>query len=67
MTKTKMKTRKSVSKRFRVTKTGKVLRRTQNMRHLRRKKSKKQIRKYHVPKSVTGKMAIKIKRMLGAA
>lgn len=63
----KMKIKKSVSKRFKVTKTGKVLRRTQTMRHLRRKKSKKQIRKYKVPKQVTGEMAIKIKKMLGHA
>ncbi len=63
----KMKIKKSVSTRFKVTKTGKVLRRTQTMRHLRRKKSKKQIRKYRVPKQVTGTMAKKIKRMLGVA
>lgn len=62
-----MKVRKSVAKRFRVTRTGKVLRRTPTMRHLRRKKSKRQIRRYHVPKAVTGKMAMKIKRMLGRA
>ncbi|MCH7951484.1 50S ribosomal protein L35 [Patescibacteria group bacterium] len=63
----KLKIRKSVAKRFRVTKTGKVLRRTATMRHLRRKKSRKQIRRYKVPKKVTGKMATKIKRMLGLA
>ena len=67
MSKTKLKIRKSASKRFKVTKTGKVLRRTQTMRHLRRKKSKKQIRRYNTPKQVTGKMAIKIKKMLGKA
>jgi len=61
----KLKTRKIVSKRFKITGSGKVLRRAQNMRHLRRRKSKKQIRAYKVPKVVTGKMAIKIKRMLG--
>jgi ribosomal protein L35 len=63
----KQKIKKSAATRFRITKTGKVLRRTQTMRHLRRKKSKKQIRSYKVPKQVTGKMAIKIKRMLGHA
>lgn len=62
-----MKTRKSVAKRFKVTKTGKILRRTATMRHLRRKKTKKQIRRFAVPKQVTGKMALKIKRLLGEA
>jgi len=65
MKKTKIKTRKIVSKRFKITSTGKVMRRAQNMRHLRRNKSKKQIRSYRVPREVTGKMATKIKRMLG--
>ncbi len=51
--------------RFKVTKTGKVLRRAQNMRHLRRKKPKKAIRAYRIPRQVTGKMATKIRRMLG--
>lgn len=60
-----MKTQKSVAKRFKVTKSGKVLRRTATMRHLRRKKSKKQVRRYKVPKQVKGKMATKIKKMLG--
>ena len=61
----KIKIRKSVSKRFKITKSGKVLRRSQNMRHIRRKKSKKQIRKYRQPQEVTGTMAKKIKKMLG--
>jgi large subunit ribosomal protein L35 len=60
----KLKTRKIVVKRFKITATGKVMRRSQNMRHLRRRKSKRQIRAYKVPKEVTGKLAIKIKRML---
>lgn len=63
--KNKLKTRKIVTKRFKITKTGKVLRRAQNMRHLRRKKSKSLVRSYRVPREVTGKMATKIKRMLG--
>ena len=67
MKKYKQKTRKSVNKRFKVTKTGKVLFRGQGGRHLRRKKSKKQIRAYAVPKVLTGKFAKKIKRMLGLA
>ena len=60
----KLKTRKIVAKRFKVTGTGKIIRRAQNMRHLRRRKTKKQIRAYKVPKVVTGKQAAKIRRML---
>lgn len=65
MKKTKQKTRKGVLKRFKVTKSGKVLRRTQNMRHLRRNKSKKAIRKYRIMVEVKGKWAKKIKQMMG--
>jgi large subunit ribosomal protein L35 len=64
MKKYKIKTRKIVAKRFKVTGTGKILRRSQNMRHLRRRKTKKQIRAYKVPKVVSGKQAAKIKHML---
>lgn len=39
-----MKTRKSISKRFRVTKTGKILRRATGLDHYRAKKSGKKIR-----------------------
>lgn len=67
MKKIKAKTRKGVAKRFKITGTGKVLRRSQNMRHLRRRKSKKAIRAYRVPTEVKGKWARKIKRMLGLA
>jgi large subunit ribosomal protein L35 len=67
MQKLKVKTRKGVAKRFKVTASGKVLRRSQNMRHLRRKKSKKAIRSYRLPHEVTGKWAKKIKQMLGLA
>ncbi len=63
----KQKTRKGVSKRFKITATGKVLRRRQMARHLRRKKSKSAIRKYRVMVEVEGVKAKKIKRMLGMA
>ena len=63
----KQKTRKSAFKRFKITATGKVLRRSQNMRHLRRKKSAKTIRRYKVPVEVKGEWAKKIKQMLGVA
>lgn len=63
----KQKTRKGVSKRFKITGTGKVMRRRQMGRHLRRKKSKSAIRKFRVMVQVNGKTAIKIKHMLGIA
>ena len=40
-----MKTRKSISKRFKITKTGKILRRVTGQDHYRAKKSGKKIRK----------------------
>lgn len=64
MAKRKQKTRQIVAKRFKITPTGKVLRRTPNMRHLRHKKSAKNIRKYHHYVEVKGKLAKKIKAML---
>lgn len=67
MKKNKQKTRSGAAKRFKITATGKVLRRSQNMRHRRRIKSKKAIRAYRVPTEVTGKWAKKIKQMLGLA
>lgn len=67
MKKYKQKTRKGAAKRFKITATGKVMRRSQNMRHLRRNKSKKAIRAYRVPVQVKGKFAKKIKQMLGLA
>lgn len=67
MKKIKQKTRKGAASRFKITATGKVLRRSQNMRHLRRRKSKKAIRAYKIPVEVKGKFARRIKRMLGLA
>ncbi len=67
MKKIKQKTRSGVAKRFKITATGKVLRRSQNMRHRRRIKNKKTIRKYRQMQEVQGKWARKIKRMLGLA
>ena len=61
----KRKTRKGAAKRFKITATGKILRRTQNMRHLRANKSKKAKRNYRHLTQVTGKTATKIKKMLG--
>jgi large subunit ribosomal protein L35 len=63
----KQKTRKSLAKRIKVTATGKVIRRTQNMRHLRRHKSKAQIRRMKATKFLTGVARKKVLRMLGLA
>jgi len=65
--KNKQKARKGVVARFKITGTGKVLRRAQNRRHLLRKKSKRAIRSSKVPKQVVGKFAKKIKQMMGIA
>lgn len=61
----KQKTRKSLAKRVKITATGKVIRRTQNMRHLRRHKSKSQIRRMKAVKFLTGVQRKKVMRMLG--
>jgi len=61
----KLKVRKSVSNRFEVTKTGKVLRMSSFNRHLRRKKSKKQLRRLKGKQVVSGALAIKVKKLLG--
>lgn len=67
ISKNKHKTRKGVAKRFKITASGKVLRRAQNMRHRRRIKSKKAIRAYRNPIEVKGVWAKKIKQMVGVA
>lgn len=64
MTRIKNKTRKIVVKRFKITATGKVMRRMPTMRHLRRKKSKRAIRRYRKYVQVTGALAKKIRAML---
>jgi len=64
MNKKKLKTKKSVAKRFRITKNGKVLFRGSHIRHLRRKKSKANIRRQKVPQKIEGKWAKKIKKIL---
>lgn len=61
----KQKTKKSVLKRFRVTKRGKVLHRSSFARHLRRKKSASQSRRHKQFKFLFGRRARKIKRLLG--
>lgn len=62
---TKMKTRKSIVKRFRITKKGKVLRRQAFAGHLNVKKSKKRKRRLKRIVEVKGKYAKKIIKRSG--
>jgi len=62
----KMKIRKSVARRFKITKTGKVLFRGSHIRHLRRKKKKGQVRSQKVPQELKGRWKKKIKKLLGS-
>jgi len=63
----KLKIKKSVSRRFKVTKTGKVMFGHQYGSHLKLHKSKRRIRRQKEPGVMTGLFAKKIKKMLGAA
>lgn len=60
----KQKTKKAASKRFKITKTGKIMRGRQNARHLRLNKSKSQKRRYKKSATVSGKFGKMIKNML---
>ena len=61
----KVKTKKIVRKRFKITKTGKVMHRAQSARHLRSKKNKARQRRQDAPKEITTiKFARVIKRFL---
>jgi large subunit ribosomal protein L35 len=57
----KVKTKKIVRKRFKITKTGKVLHRAQGARHLRSKKSKARQRRQDEPREI---VLIKHKKMI---
>ena len=59
-----MKTRKSVSKRFKITKTGKVLRRATGQNHFRSKKSGNSIRQKRQWVQVSKPLAKKIKKLI---
>lgn len=67
MSKVKKKIRKSVSRRFKVTKTGKVMFEHQYGSHKKLHKTKRRIRRQKEPGQLTGKFAQKIKKMLGKA
>lgn len=59
-----MKTRKSIIKRFKITKTGKILRRVTGQNHYRAKKSGKKIRKLRKWIPVSKWEVKKIKKLL---
>ena len=61
----KRKSKKSLTKRIKVTKNGKLLRRTQNMRHRRSHKSSAQVRRMKTVKTLTGKVNRRVKKILG--
>jgi len=65
MKKRKQKVRKSVIRRFKITKKGKVLFRGSHVKHLRRKKRKGQVRAQKVPKQMEGAWKKKIKKLAG--
>lgn len=60
----KLKTRKSLTKRFKITKTGKILRRYTGLDHYRAKKSGKKIRQSRKWVEVSKSEAKKIKKLL---
>lgn len=61
----KQKTRKSITKRLKITKNGKVIRRQGFRRHLKVKKTAKRLRNLKKTKELTGFYAKKIKKVLG--
>jgi large subunit ribosomal protein L35 len=63
----KKKIKKSVSKRFKITKTGKVLFGHQFQGHLMRKKSRRRIRRQKETGVLQGAFAKKVKQQLGVA
>lgn len=63
----KKKIKKSVAKRFKITRNGKVLFGHQQQGHLRIKKSQRRKRRQAEPGVLKGAFAKKIKKMLGAA
>ena len=62
--KVKQKTHKGASKRFRVTKNGKVMHRSIKLRHLRHVKGKRNTRRLKLMKQIKGTFAKKLKKIL---
>lgn len=65
--KSKAKTRKSALKRFKITGSGKIMRRVGFGRHLLRKKTANQKRRYGKKVEVVGKIARRVKRLMARA
>lgn len=61
----KQKTKKIITKRIRVTKRGKLMRRQGFRRHLKASKSAKRLRNLKKVKQLTGPLAKKIRKVLG--
>lgn len=61
----KKKVKNSVARRFKITKTGKVLFAHQNAGHLKSAKSNRRIRRSKIAGSLTGMFAKKVKKMMG--
>lgn len=61
----KQKTKKTVKKRFKITKSGKILRGHQYAGHRRSHKSKRRIRTYKKPLELSAKQSLEIKKLLG--
>lgn len=61
----KQKSKKSILRRFKITKTGKVMRRGASGRHLNAKKSRSRRRRQGLLRELTGPMARKIKKASG--
>lgn len=59
-----MKTRKSITKRFKITKTGKILRRLSGANHLRMKKSGNRVRKGRKMIPLSPSEAKKIRKLI---
>jgi large subunit ribosomal protein L35 len=60
----KQKTHKSAIKRFKITKSGKILHRSHYIRHLKSKKSKRRQRRLNQMKEVLGQYKKKIAKLL---
>ena len=65
MSKNKIKTRKAIAKRFKLTKGGKLMRRGAQNRHLKANRSKRNARRSKVLKEIPQNVAKKLKRLLG--
>jgi len=63
----KMKTRKAIAKRVKVTGRGKVLRARPGAGHLKSKKSPKRLRRFRTTKAVSKAFERQVKRMAGEA